>query len=136
MSLAILLIAATLFYNDHMKTFIIPVAVLLLLLISTMSCAPYPLTGDWIVDMTFLASDNTSSSERFILRFEKSGKLYKNNKVYGAFEKRANNRIKFFSQDRKLVFYGQFINKNRIEGEGLHVPNDQKFAKWTALRRL
>lgn len=111
------------------------ISIVALALIVTLSCAPTFLRGEWRVQITYLASDNTTSQERFVLRFDKEGNVYKNNKFYGRYEFRANKRFKFFSQDRKLVFYGELISKNRIEGEGLHIPNDQIFARWTGERK-
>lgn len=99
------------------------------------SCSRPSHLGEWQVEMVFTASDNTSSRERLTLRFDEDGKIYKNGKHYGLYKRLSRKRIKFFSHDRKLVFYGQFTRRGTIEGQGLHIPNDQIFASWTARRR-
>jgi len=99
------------------------------------ACSQTNLLGDWQTKMVYIHSDNSTTTEQFILTFKSNGQVYKNQKLYGQYERRADKRIKFHSQNRELVFYCEFINKNELKGEGVHIPNDTLFAHWTAQRK-
>ncbi len=108
--------------------------ILIFLTLVLSACSKPSVLGEWQTEMTYTASDNTTSMERLTLRFDKDGKVYKNGQFYGQYDRKGRKRVKFFSKNRKLVFYGSFTNRHTIEGRGLHIPNDQLFAKWTAKR--
>jgi hypothetical protein len=107
------------------------------------TCAVYPISGDWDVELTYISVDTQNEpvetnglSERFSLTFDKKGQVFKNGTLYGTYSRRANNRFKFFSQDRKIVFYAAFDGRHTLKGETLHIPNDHIFANWNAARRV
>lgn len=117
-----------------MKNRFIVVLLFISTLILGLSCSYYSIEGEWLIRITYVSQNNSGTTEQYTLLFNKKGEVYKNGVHYGNFSRRANNRFKFFSKDRKVVFYAEFEDRNTIKGEALHIPNDSMFANWTATR--
>jgi hypothetical protein len=115
---------------------ILPLVFLGLALLISFACSETDLTGTWKLtlkwDKRAVFQGEPPPPNIFQIDF-KEGKLFMDNKEIGDYRMKRS-RVKLKITKMKIICYGEFTEKNHLEGEISYYPASEIYGTWTAER--